>query len=194
MPKFTALLLDPAAATIHPVEILTANALETFYRLIGCNLVDRVWLDDTHLAYVDDEGLTECITGLWSQKDSDMSPVAGRAVIVADDGEGGDTTLTVPIEKWAKRFRIFRPVIVPDLVTLTPVAPGDLGGAIVSATRIGGLRLALDRPVLNVTREEASQGRSPKGNPKPVPLDPFPTLGTLRYDVFFYPSVRRLHS
>ena len=156
MSKFTALLLDPAAATIRPVEIQSANALETFYRLIGCRLIDRVWLDDTHLAYVDDEGLTGCITGLWSQKDSDMSPVAGRAIIVADDGEGVDTTPTEPIEKWAERFRIFRPVIVPDLVTLTPVAPGELGGAIVSATRVGGLRLAFDKPVLSVTGEEAS--------------------------------------
>ena len=85
-----------------------------------------------------------------------MSPVAGRAIIVADDGEGGDTTPTVPIEKWAKRFRIFRPVIVPDLVTLTPVAPGGPGGTIVSATSIGDLRLALDRPVLSVIGEEAS--------------------------------------
>ena len=85
-----------------------------------------------------------------------MSPVAGRAIMVADDGEGGDTTPTIPIEKWAERFRIFRPVIVPDLVTLTPVAPGGPGGTIVSATRIGGLRLALDRPDLSVTGEEAS--------------------------------------
>ena len=54
MPKFTAYLLDPAAATIRPVEIQSANALETFCRLIGCRLIDRVWLDDTHLAYVDD--------------------------------------------------------------------------------------------------------------------------------------------
>ena len=153
MAKFTALLLDPAAATIRPDEIQSANALATFYRLIGCNLIDRVWLDDTHLAYVDDEGLTQCATGLWSLKDSDMSPVAGRAIIVADDGEGGDTTPTEPIEKWAERFRIFRPVVVPDLVTLTPVAPGELGGAIVSASRIGGLRLALDRPDLSVTGE-----------------------------------------
>ena len=54
MSKFAALLLDPAAATIRPVEIQRATALETFYRLIGCNLIYRVWLDDTHLAYVDD--------------------------------------------------------------------------------------------------------------------------------------------
>ena len=70
MSKFTAFLLDPAAATIGPVEIQTAIALETFYRLIGCNLIDRFWLDDTHLACVDDEGLAECATGLWSLKDT----------------------------------------------------------------------------------------------------------------------------
>ena len=116
--------------------------------------MDRVWLDDTHLAYVDDEGLSECVTGLWSLKDSDMSPVAGRGIIVADDGEGCDTTPTLSIEQWAARFRIFRPVIVPDLITLEPVAPGELGGANVTATRIGGLRLALDRPVLTVTEKE----------------------------------------
>ena len=154
MTEFTAYLLDPAAATIRPVVILAETSLETFYRLIGCSCIDSVCLDDTHLAYVDDEGLSSCVTGLWSLKGSDMSPVAGRAIIVADDGAGGDATPTIAIQTLAERSRIFRPVIVPDLVTLEPVTPGQLGGAIVSATRIGRLRLALDKPVLRVTDQE----------------------------------------
>ena len=39
-----------------------------------------------------------------------MSPVAGRAIIVADDGAGGDTTPTIAIQAWAERFRIFNDI------------------------------------------------------------------------------------
>ena len=156
MPKFTAYLLDPAAATIGPVEIQTAIALETFYRLIGCNLIDRLWMTPIWPMSMTKAlpnaqpacGRSRTATCLRLQAAPSSSPTTARA--------GGDTTPTVPIQIWAERFRIFRPVIVPDLVTLTPVAPGGPGGTIVSATRIGGLRLALDRPDLSVTGEEAS--------------------------------------
>ena len=150
MSSFTAFLLDPAAETIRPVIIDHENVLAALYKLIDCQSVDRVWIDKTHLAYCDDEGMMAKVTGLWSIRDREQSPVAGRAVIVADDGEGGDATPTIAIMDMAARFRIFRPVILPELVTLEPISPGELGGAIVHATRVGGLRLALDRPALTV--------------------------------------------
>ena len=153
MSSFTAFLLDPAAATIRPVIIDHENVLASLYKLIDCQSVDRVWIDKTHLAYCDDEGMMEKVRGLWSIRDHDQAPVAGRAVIVADDGEGGDAAPTMAIEDMAARFRIFRPVILPELVTLEPISPGELGGAIVHATRVGGLRLALDRPALTVEAE-----------------------------------------
>ena len=50
MSSFTAYLLDPAAATIRPVIIDHENVLAALYKLIDCQSVDRVWIDENHLA------------------------------------------------------------------------------------------------------------------------------------------------
>lgn len=131
-----------APCPLHILPFISGNSKVQIYRLIGCELVDRVCLDNAQMAHVDSEGRTECVTGLWSLKDRDMTPVAGRAIIMADNGGGADTTPIIPLQTWAACLRPFRPAIVPELVTLQPVAPGELGGVIVSATRIGGLCLA----------------------------------------------------
>lgn len=151
MASFIAHLLDPAAAAIRPVTIDQENTLESFYKLIGCRLVERLWmLDDTHVAYFDEEGLMKPTTGLWTLKGHDNAPVAGRAIIVGDDGEGGDKAPTVTMKTMAEYFKIFRPVVVPELVTLTPINPGELGGAVVHATRLGSLRLELESPAITI--------------------------------------------
>ena len=152
-PFFPAFLLDPATATIRTVLLDKTDLLASLYRLIGCSSVDRLWLDDQHVVYVDDEGMLGLVTGLFTIRDHDASLVAGRAIIVGDDGEGGDTSPTLPIEAVAGRFRIFRPVITPELVSLDPVSPGELGGAIIHAVRVGGLLLGLDRPALSILRD-----------------------------------------
>lgn len=152
-PYFPAFLLDPAAATIRTVLLNKTEVIASLYRLIGCSRVDRLWLNDRHVVYFDDEGMLGSVTGLFTIRDHDASPVAGRAIIVADDGEGGDTSPILSIEAVAERFRIFRPVITPELVSLDPVSPGELGGAIIHAVRVGGLRLGLDRPVLTIVRD-----------------------------------------
>ena len=79
--------------------------------------------------------------------------VSFAAIKTAMPGFACQWTVERGVQEMAARFRIFRPVIVPELVTLEPVSPGELGGAIVHATRVGGLRLALDRPALTVEAE-----------------------------------------
>lgn len=149
-PFITAFLLDPSAATIETVLLNKEDMLSEFYRLIGCRSIDSVWLDDRHVVYFDDEGMLGLVTGLFTISDHDAAPIAGRAIITCDDGEGGDIAPILTIGAVAEKFRIFRPAIAPDLVSLEPVSPGELGGAVVHATRLGGLRLALDRPALTI--------------------------------------------
>ena len=151
MASFIAYLLDPASATIRPVAIDQEDALESFYKIIGCRLVERLWLvDEKHVVYFDEEGMLNATTGLWTLRGGDSTPVAGRAIIVGDDGEGGDMAPTVSMKTLAERFKIFRPVVVPELVTLEPINPGELGGAVVHSTRLGSLRLQLESPEISV--------------------------------------------
>lgn len=144
-----AFLVDPVAATISPVRLNSLFLLKELYRTLECKLVDRVWLDDTHLIYVDGEALMAPVAGILSFAGIDTL-IAGKALILADDGAGGDVAPTLAIEYFAERFTALRPVIVPTLVSLKPISPGELGGAIVHATRIGGMQLQLEKRPLKV--------------------------------------------
>lgn len=150
---YTAFLLDPGAGRMTRVSVSREGSagLADLRRHIGARFLDRVWLDDTHCAYFDDEGMTEALTGMFTVP-GNPSPVPGRAIIVADDGsgEGTDTTPTLSMKELAESLKVYRAVAAPELVNLTPVTPGELGGAVVSAVRVGSFRVGLERVTLDL--------------------------------------------
>jgi hypothetical protein len=150
---YTAFLLDPGAARMTRVSISKepSAGLADLRRHIGARFLDRVWIDDTHMAYFNDEGMCEALTGMFKVP-GNASTVPGRAVIVADDGtgEGTDTTPTLSMAELAARLTVFRAVAAPELVNLTPVTPGELGGAVVSAVRVGSFRVGIERVTLDL--------------------------------------------
>jgi hypothetical protein len=87
-----AILVDAVEKTVREVEY--DGDLETAYRLLRCDLVDVVHLDDGDVMFVDDEGLLT--------SDDDDSPFfvlrsngwtfAGSGLIVGDADDEGETT------------------------------------------------------------------------------------------------------
>lgn len=49
------ILIDPDKQEVK--EVTFSNNLEGYYELLGCDLIDRVSIDDRHDLVVDDEGL-----------------------------------------------------------------------------------------------------------------------------------------
>lgn len=146
----TAYLIDPTAATICKVRLRTQDAGAAIRRHIGCKLLDRVWLDDQHFAYVDEEGLLSPVTGLWFIPYRSPQPYAGRAVILAEAGDGNDRTPVRPIEEFASSVRIARPVAVSQFAEITPAPADELGVAVIVGTRLHGFKLELEELGLTV--------------------------------------------
>lgn len=84
-----AILVDPFLPAIKPVEVEDFHCIQ---RHIGCDVFTCVrFPDGKHVAYIDDEGLingteraVRFIDDVYPQ------PLAGRVLILADDGMGGD--------------------------------------------------------------------------------------------------------
>ena len=84
-----AILVDPYLPAITPVKVVDYKCIQ---RHIGCDVFTCVrFPDGKHVAYVDDEGLingTEkgirFVDAIYPQS------LAGRVLILADDGMGGD--------------------------------------------------------------------------------------------------------
>ncbi len=77
-------------------ETLTEPTLKAFYKLIGCQLVDLVRIDDQNDLWVDDEGLLHNPENFFIYGDS--SPLAGNGVITANDGGGHTIATTMSVE------------------------------------------------------------------------------------------------
>ena len=90
-----AILIDPQARSVEAVE--TSGKLDDIYRLVGCKVIEAVYLSKTDVMYVDEEGLlksptTQAFFGL-----ADSEPICGRGLIFSDNrGENASTTLRVP--------------------------------------------------------------------------------------------------
>ena len=84
-----AILVDPFVPEIKPVKVEDFHCIQ---RHIGCDVFTCVrFPDGKHVAYIDDEGLingteraVRFIDAVYPQ------PLAGRVLILADDGMGGD--------------------------------------------------------------------------------------------------------
>jgi len=84
-----AILVDPFLPAISSVEV---DGFEDIQRMIDCRCFTCVnFPDGKHVAYVDDEGLingTEKGVKFINKIYPDV--LAGRILILADDGQGGD--------------------------------------------------------------------------------------------------------
>lgn len=146
----TAYLIDPAAATICKVRLKQADAFGAARQHIGCRLLDRVWLDDRHFAYIDEEGLLSPVTGLWFIPHTSPQPYAGRAVILADAGDGTDKSPVRPIGDFATAIYVARPVAVSQFIDIEPAPADELGVAVIVGARLNGFRLELERLPLTI--------------------------------------------
>jgi hypothetical protein len=84
-----AILVDPFIPAISAVEV---DGFEDIQRMINCRCFTCVnFPDGKHVAYVDDEGLINGTKkGVKFIDKIYPDALAGRVLILADDGEGGD--------------------------------------------------------------------------------------------------------
>ncbi len=84
-----AILVDPFLPAISTVEV---DGFKDIPRMINCRCFTCVsFPDGKHVAYVDDEGLINGTEkGVKFIDKICPDPLAGRVLILADDGEGGD--------------------------------------------------------------------------------------------------------
>lgn len=146
----TGYLIDPTAATICKVRLNPSNAGAAVRHHIGCKLLDRAWLDDLHFAYLDEEGLLAPVTGLWYVPHSSPQPYAGRAVILAEAGDGAVKQPIRPIEHFASTIRIARPVAVSQFTDIEPTPADAMGVALIAGHRLAGFKLELEDLPLSV--------------------------------------------
>jgi hypothetical protein len=106
-----AILIDPFTETITEVKMVDTK-LQTIYALIGCELITITSLAEGIDMILDDEGLLKNSEnqayfkfGIGSQ------PFAGKALIIATDGEGDFASLPeeVSVEKISEKVIFFKP-------------------------------------------------------------------------------------
>lgn len=87
--KLTAILIDATNRTVTAVDY--DDTLEHMYKLIGCDLIDTVYLDDKGtVAFVDDEGLLKDPDDFWLWKPfgEHAQAFAGNALVLGTGREG----------------------------------------------------------------------------------------------------------
>nr|WP_200994520.1 DUF3846 domain-containing protein [Rhizobium rhizogenes]QCL09859.1 hypothetical protein pC5.8b_369 [Rhizobium rhizogenes] len=134
-------LLNAAAGTIRTMTLPANDQLKHVYELIGCSTVDVARIDDSHVVYVDENGLVgglSCVTDLKGHP----SPLAGNLLIVGDHENGETTSVSASIEDVAAWFTIVRPVFVPVFETLS--------GPDIFGTRVIRLDVRIERSTPNI--------------------------------------------
>jgi hypothetical protein len=141
MPEIKSHFLNAAAGTIRTVTLPANDQLKHVYELIGCSTVDVVRIDDSHVVYVDENGLVDglpCVTDLKGHP----SPLAGNLLIVGNDENGETTSVSANIKDVAAWFSIVRPVFVPVFETLS--------GPDIFGTRVIRLDPRIERSTPNI--------------------------------------------
>lgn len=156
-----AYLFDPDAATLSTVDLPgsmddPSRHLTALYDLIGATTVDAVSVQDGLTAFIDDEGLFQTHRALWSLSTIPGVAYVGRAVFVGDREDGEAQPPPITIEDVAALIRLNHAVVVPELVSLEPVAFGDLG-AVITATRVGNFTVQLARADVSPQSPPTSQ-------------------------------------
>jgi hypothetical protein len=94
-----AIFLDAVNRTITEVEINPKNSLTDMYKLIGCQLVERVGLDDKNDLWVDEEGLLgDPQNFILLKLDDGIFAFAGSAIILSHNGKGKSIATNWTIE------------------------------------------------------------------------------------------------
>lgn len=99
-------------------EIDEKPELKTYYKYIGCDLVDAVRFPNRDAGYVDDEGLLKNPSDFIFFKGS-HAPLAGNMVIVGTDEEGDDVPPKMTIDWVLENVRFFT---LEELIMATTVA------------------------------------------------------------------------
>jgi len=95
-----ALLIDPFLQTVVTVDC--DGSLAAMYRLLDCESVEAVALDDSHTLWIDEDGLgrdpLNPVTGTYGQRffvfsgaHGDVKLLAGRGLVLRDQGDDGQT-------------------------------------------------------------------------------------------------------
>ncbi|MGA1834196.1 DUF3846 domain-containing protein [Rhizobium wenxiniae] len=139
--EFTAYLIEPSAGTIRYVTVDRKDRLNSLYRLIGCSMVDAITIGKKHMAYCDDNGLSEGLQAV-SELVGHPSPLAGNLVVTGLDEEGDTISPHQTISAIADLFSIVRPVFDPVFEEVNQ--PGTFGVALTSL----GVRIERQRPII----------------------------------------------
>ena len=93
-----AYLIDPFEQQINKVNL--DGSLDTIYRHMQCRVFDAVRLKTGEVIYVDDEGLLMEPTqqAFFALPKWSPAVLAGRALWIGTDSEGGDTDPTTNID------------------------------------------------------------------------------------------------
>lgn len=89
-----AILIDSRSQSINVIDF--AGGLQEIYRLLGCDVVDAVYLPNGDCIYVDDEGLLKGPTQFFYAVGM-YAPLAGNGLVVGSgkDGEDADCLSTL---------------------------------------------------------------------------------------------------
>ncbi|MGL4243445.1 MAG: DUF3846 domain-containing protein [Beijerinckiaceae bacterium] len=114
----TALLIDPVRAEARKVA-LTINdgelALAELYALIGCDLVERLALDERHLIWTDENGWDEAAG--FTAIDGGVNAIAGRFLIVGESEDGQALDVAADVSPILGRFLCHRCLFEAEFVT-----------------------------------------------------------------------------
>ena len=89
-----AILINPNTRTVEEVDC--SGTLADIYRLTGTDTLTMLGVDRAHHMYLDDEGLMRAAPKFF-MFGSYPQPLAGCAVILSHDGEGGEASATVSL-------------------------------------------------------------------------------------------------
>ena len=111
MKPIRAILIDPFTETVSQVTLVDTK-LQTYYNLLGCDLITMAGLANGVDMILDDEGLLkDPKTQAYFKMGIGSQPFAGKALVVGTDDEGNTVSLpeNVTTEKVFQRVIFFKP-------------------------------------------------------------------------------------
>lgn len=109
MNYMTGILIDPFLKKLTNVDVSPINTLKDMYKHIGCSMVEVVSFGDVNDLWVDEEGLMKPSGEQRFFKVSNLpfghhGVIAGRALLLKCDNEGGTTSTSLTIEEVMPRI------------------------------------------------------------------------------------------
>ena len=107
MNYMTGILIDPFLKKVTNVNVSPINTLKEMYKHIGCSMVEVVSFGDTNDLWVDEEGLLKSNQRFFKVHNLPFGHhgvIAGRALLLKCDNEGGTTSTTQTIEQVMPRI------------------------------------------------------------------------------------------